>query len=156
MAQIIAKDNLGNSFEFDNVLRKINVKTDNQTIQRNSEGALELKTESVAFLQAVRSAETLTSLSTRVDATSGNRILAYTDEQGLVSEVDLSSFLADVSVTGGVLEGQVLKLTTDDSEIIIDLGVFITAEELDQTLAGLFDEYAVDAFGSQLFKVKSL
>lgn len=156
MVQIVAKDNLGQSFEFDEVAKKINVKTDDLTIGKNSSGALELKAQSMAFINAVRSAETKTSLTSRVDSLTGNRIITFTDEDGASNEINLSSFLSDVSIAGGTLDGQVLRLTNEDSEIVIDLGVFITEDELTTAINNAFNHMAVDAFGTQLFKVRGL
>src|SRR5574344_1249787 len=138
MVQIVTKDNLGSSFKLDPTGKKIDVNVDDLTIGRTSDGALHIKTTSVAFIDAVRSSETKTNFSSYVDETTGKRLLRFVNEDGVTQEVNLTDFLADVQVNGGSLNGQVLTLQGGNggSDITIDLGVFITETELNDALNG--------------------
>ena len=158
MVQIVTKDNLGTSFKLDTVGKKIDVNIDDQTIGKSASGALQVKTTSTAFIAAIKSSETKTNFSSHVDESTGKRLLRFVNEEGITQEVNLTDFLADVQVSGGSLNGQVLTLQGDNggSDITIDLGVFITETELSDALNNAFNEVAVDAFGTQLFKVQSL
>ena len=155
MVQIVTRNNLGNSFKLNPITKKINVNIDGETIALSTDGVMSLKSDSVAFIEAVRSAETKTLFDSRIDE-NGNRLLSFTNESGESKEINLTSFLADVQVSGGILNGQILTLKGGSSDITIDLGVFITESELVDALSASFNEVVTDAFGNQLFKVASL
>ena len=156
MVQIVTKDNLDDSFSFDNTNKKIGVKVDDSTIGKNTNGELTLKTSSVEFINAVKSAESITSLSTEIDSSTGHRYLRYFNESGVRQSINLSEFLSEVQVNGGSLNGQILTLTSGDQNIVIDLSIFLTADELNDVLSSFMNEVVSDAFGVHLFKVRSL
>lgn len=157
MVQIVTKENLGSSFVLDTNAKKIDIKVDDNTIGKSQDGALQLKTTSTAFIEAVHSASVKTYLTSRVDTVTGHRYLEYVNEDGEQQTINLSEFLSDVTVSGGTLNGQMLTFESGNGDpVTIDLSVFATEDELQDALSAAFNEVAVDAFGTQLFKVKSL
>ena len=124
----VAPSDFGNSFELD-VNNKIQPKVDNSTIERKVNGALGLKTSSQEFIEAVKANESITVLSTRIE--DGKRYIAYQNELGVVSEIDMTSFIVDVHTNGMVLDGQVLVTTdTNGVEWRVDLSNFTTEDEV--------------------------
>ena len=136
--EFVSPDNLGLSLRVD-ADNKIQVKTDDSTIEVKPNGAIGLKLESQEFIQAIKTNQTLTSLSSRVDAETGARYITYSDEAGQETEINFSALLSDVHVNGGVLEGDVLVLTdTAGDQVRIDLSQFMTEAEARSLIKSMF------------------
>lgn len=118
---------------------KLRVNTDEDTIKIKSNGKIGLNPESQVFIQAVKSSETLTTLSSRLDAETGARFITYQNESGDIAEINISSLINDVHINGGVLDGEVLVLTDNTGEQVrIDLSQFITEAEARSLIKSMF------------------
>lgn len=154
MVHLVTRDNLGGSFEIDQLNQKLEVKVAG-AIARNVYGAVVLDGNTDAFKDAVRNAETRTTLKTEVTE-GGSRYLVYAGEGGDF-RIDLTAFLQDIHVDGLTIDGKVLTLTNSDGEAVtVDLGVFLTEDDTQLLINNTFDTTTNDAFGVPLFKVKGV
>ena len=118
---------------------KLRVNTDEDTIQIKTNGTIGLKLESQTFIQAIKTNETLTALSSRVDAETGSRYITYQNEHGETTEINFSALMNDIHINGGVLEGDVLVLTdTTGDQVRIDLSLFMTESEARSLIESMF------------------
>lgn len=157
MVRIVSTDNLSANFIIDGDSNKILVNTDGVTIRSKTNGQLEVSTDTAEFISAIRDAETETVIGFRKDNDTGERFITYQSERGPIQEVNLTSLIQDIHVTGGSMRGNSLVLVDNDGEeIVIDLSQFLVEQDVIDLISAAFNETVTDAFGVPLFKAASL
>jgi hypothetical protein len=141
--QFVTGDNLGNTFELDTVNKKVNVKIDNDTIVKRSDGTLRIDTSSSEFVLGVKSGETVTTMTGFTDPTTNARILRYVSESGLNTDINLTDLVADIHIDGAELDGDILVLHSNSgAEYRVDLSKYTTDAEVEAK----FDLDVLDVF----------
>ena len=130
--RVIAPSNLGNTFAFDEVNKKIDVNT-GSTLAVNS-GVIDVKldataTQLIAFIEEYSDANV--DLSTEVDA-NGDRLLHVTKEGAITNTINLSSFLVDLVLDDVEFTNQVLTFKDNEgtTRATVDLSVFLRAADV--------------------------
>lgn len=135
---ILLKDDLHPSLAI-NANNQLQVNVDNESIHIKPNGTIALSFESQLLINAIKANQTLTALSSRVDAESGARFITYVNELGQTTELNFSAFMTDVHVNGGVVEGKVLVLTdTAGDQVRIDLTQFMSDADVRSLIKSMF------------------
>lgn len=157
MVKFVTEENLGDNFLRDTVNKKIKVKIDNDLIVSRSDGTLTIDTTSSSFGLGVKSGETDTVLRSYTDPDTNARMLEYINETGVPTLINLSDLVVDIHIENAELEGEVLVLTSSTGqEIRVDLGKFVTTDELTTTLNSYMDITVTDAFDVPQGKMRSI
>ena len=153
MVNVIIVENLGNEFDLGNIeAGKIHLLTDGSIVRNTTTGELSVDVSALGItntlslagttlistvngtvanqdlLSAIQTGETVTALSYNATTTE----LSYTDEDGVVSTIDLSALTTDIYVDGATFNAgtSVLTLTDNDGgtgDIVIDLSAFVVS-----------------------------
>ncbi|EZQ11695.1 hypothetical protein [Acinetobacter sp. Ver3] len=122
-----------------NAENQLQVNVDNDTIKIKPNGSISLSFESQQFINAVKANQSLTAMSSRIDAETGARYITYINENGQTTEINFTALVNDIHVNGGTVEGKVLILTdTAGDQVRIDLTQFMSEVEVRALIKSMF------------------
>ena len=132
--RVIAPENLGNTFAFDETNKKIDVNTGTTLAVNSTTGAIDVKLDAtaaqlIAFIEEYSDADV--NLSTEV-AANGDRLLHVTKEGAITNTINLSTFLVDLVLDDVEFINQVLtfKDNTGATRATVDLSTFLRAADV--------------------------
>ena len=147
--RVIAPSNLGNTFAFDEVNKKIDVNTGTTLAVNGTTGVIDVKLDAsaaqlIAFIEEYSDADV--DLTTEV-AANGDRLLHVTKEGAITNTINLSSFLIDLVLDDVEFTNQVLTFKDNQGTVraTVDLSTFLRAADVSGS-----DSVTVSEAGGQI------